>query len=94
MDRLRSLVYGQSLTGAGGGGFYFALVKKPYTMEHIKQVVAAMEVGITDLQLMVTIDYTYPGTTGRRQHHFLQGQRRSMRHHHEGRRPTNRYPLA
>lgn len=39
MDRLRELVYGQSLAGAGGGGFYFALLKDPSHIDAVRQIV-------------------------------------------------------
>ena len=39
MDRLRDSVYGQSLAGAGGGGFYFALLKDPSQIDAVRQII-------------------------------------------------------
>lgn len=38
MEALRPLVLGQSLTGAGGGGFLFLLTREPQQQEVVLQV--------------------------------------------------------
>lgn len=38
MEALRPLVLGQSLTGAGGGGFLFLLTREPRQQEVVLQV--------------------------------------------------------
>ena len=44
MRCMHPLVYGQSLTGAGGGGFYFALLKQPSHVGRIRDIIASIEV--------------------------------------------------
>ena len=38
MDALRPLVLGQSLAGAGGGGFLYLLTRQPLQGERVRQV--------------------------------------------------------
>lgn len=44
MDALKPYVYGQSLAGAGGGGFLYLLTKEPRQKEVLERVLAETEV--------------------------------------------------
>ena len=44
MDRMAPYVYGQSLAGAGGGGFYFALLKENSDRTLIEDIVFSVKV--------------------------------------------------
>ena len=47
MERLRPLVHGQSLTGAGGGGFYFGLLRDPRDRPRVASVAAEIDAAMT-----------------------------------------------
>lgn len=47
MDVLAPYVYGQSLAGAGGGGFLYLLTKEPRQKEALEAVLAKAEVRVT-----------------------------------------------
>ena len=47
MDRMAPHVYGQSLAGAGGGGFYFALLKEDSDKSLIENVISSVKVELS-----------------------------------------------
>lgn len=50
MEALEPIVYGQSLTGAGGGGYLYAISREPHSKDLVKTVLAGLEVRGCDEQ--------------------------------------------
>ena len=46
MDEIDPLVYGQSMAGAGGGGFYLAIMKEDVDRSVIQHILASVEVSL------------------------------------------------
>ena len=49
MDRMSPFVHGQSLTGAGGGGFYFGLLKDASARNQAESMITSMQVSFFSL---------------------------------------------
>ena len=47
-EALKDLIYGSSLAGAGGGGFFFCITKEPDQKEVIRQRLASVQ-GVDDM---------------------------------------------